>query len=134
MAALHPRLVADTVSVCRLGLCHVLLMKDANYPWLILVPDRENITEIFELEATDRATLTEEIAFVSSRLKTAFSADKINVAALGNMVPQLHVHVIARFQADPAWPSPVWGKVPAAPFGEGDLDRWLEGLRDILQP
>jgi len=132
MADLHPQLEADTVEIIHLGLCRVLLMKDANYPWLILVPDRDGLTEIFDLPATERALLMEEISFVAERLKTAFSAAKINVAALGNMVPQLHVHVIARFREDPAWPAPVWGKAPAIAFSDEDLARWVTGLRDIL--
>ena len=106
MFELHPRLAADTREVTRLSLCRVLLMNDRRFPWLILVPARADIREIHQLSAPDRATLVEEIATVAQAMETLHKADKMNVAALGNQVPQLHVHVIARFTSDPAWPNP----------------------------
>ena len=114
--ALHPRLEADTWFVTDLPLCRVLLMNDASYPWLILVPRRPALSELHDVAAADLAKLTDETIRASRALKSAFKADKINIGALGNMVPQLHLHVIARFRNDPAWPGPVWGAKPAVPY------------------
>ncbi|HSN86282.1 MAG TPA: HIT family protein [Thermoanaerobaculia bacterium] len=118
---LHPTLAQDTVEVARLPLCRVLLMKDRRFPWLILVPERESVREINELPAADRAQLIEEIARAGEALSRLFQPDKVNVGALGNVVPQLHVHVVARFAADAAWPGPVWGSGAAVPYPDGDL-------------
>lgn len=118
MFTLHPRLRADTAPVADWPLCRVLLMNDSSYPWLILVPRRDGIAEITDLVPADQLILMREIAAASSGLRALVSPDRINVAALGNMVPQLHVHVIARFTADPAWPRPVWGAVPPVPYGD----------------
>ena len=114
--ALHPRLAADTAQIARWPLCRILLMNDARFPWLILVPERPGLREIHDLAAADRATLAEEIARASRLLQDRFQADKINVAALGNQVQQLHVHVIARFAGDPAWPKPVWCEGASEPM------------------
>jgi len=113
---LDSRLAADSIVLGDMLLSRVLLMNDARFPWLILVPRRPNLREFLDLAATERAILMEEIAKVSSALKDVTQAEKLNVAALGNMVPQLHVHVIARFAGDPAWPNPVWGRGPAKPY------------------
>ncbi|MGQ0677477.1 MAG: HIT domain-containing protein [Rhodospirillales bacterium] len=118
--ALHPRLEADTRPVAALGLCRVLLMNDARFPWLIMVPERAGIREIHQLEPADRALLIEEVAKVAAALEKLTGAEKMNVAALGNQVPQLHVHVIARFAADAAWPTPVWTKPGAIPYAEAE--------------
>lgn len=134
MFELHPRLAADTVAVADWPLCRVLLMNDATYPWLILVPRRTAVVELHDMEAGDRALLVEEIAAASARLKAMTDADKINVAALGNVVPQLHVHVIARFTTDPAWPKPVWGAVPAQPYAPDELARRRSELAAALAP
>lgn len=125
---LHPTLARDTVEVARLPLCRVLLMKDRRFPWLILVPERESVREIHELSAADRAELIEEVARVGEVLQRLFHPDKLNVGALGNVVPQLHVHVVARFATDPAWPGPVWGSGTAV----GYTDDQLEALRERL--
>lgn len=119
--ALHPKLEADTSPVATLGLCRVLLMNDARFPWLIMVPERAGIREIHQLEAADRALLIEEVAKVAAALEKLTGAEKMNVAALGNQVPQLHVHVIARFTADAAWPTPVWTKPGAVPYAESQM-------------
>jgi diadenosine tetraphosphate (Ap4A) HIT family hydrolase len=119
--ALHPTLARDTVEVTRLPLCRVLLMNDRRFPWLILVPEREGAREIHELSPADRAVLIEEIALASEALARAFRPDKLNVGALGNIVPQLHVHVVARTAGDPAWPGPVWGSGVAEPYAEGEI-------------
>ena len=126
---LHPTLARDTVEVARLPLCRVLLMNDRRYPWLILVPEREGVREIHELAAVDRAVLIEEIARVSEALARLVRPDKMNVGALGNVVPQLHVHVVARFAADPAWPGPVWGSGAAVPYDGGELEEMRGRLR-----
>lgn len=120
--ALHPTLARDTVLVSQLPLCCVLLMKDRRFPWLILVPERDSVREIYELSEADRAELVEEIARVSEVLQQLFQPDKLNVGALGNVVPQLHVHVVARFATDPAWPGPVWGSGSAEPYAEAELE------------
>jgi diadenosine tetraphosphate (Ap4A) HIT family hydrolase len=126
--ALHPRLAEDTAEVTRLPLCRVLLMKDHRFPWLLLVPEREGVREIAELPPVDRAELIEEIARASDILTRLFQPDKLNVGALGNVVPQLHVHVVARFSTDPAWPGPVWGSGPAVPYAESELAEIRERL------
>lgn len=125
---LHATLARDTLEVTRLSLCRVLLMRDRRYPWLILVPQRESLREIHELPAADRAALIEEIAQAGEVLARHFQPDKLNVGALGNLVPQLHIHVVARFAADPAWPGPVWGSGTAEPYPPGEC----EGLRGLL--
>lgn len=102
-------------------LCLVQLMNDAQYPWLVLIPAVENITEIHELNEKQRKLLINEIAQTQRVLQHCFEPHKLNVGALGNMVPQLHVHVVARFREDPAWPSPIWGKLPARPYEDAAL-------------
>ena len=131
--SLAPQLEADTVPVGDLPLSRVLLMNDANYPWLILVPRLPGITEIIDLEANVQTQLLSEIARVSAALKSLTGCDKLNVAALGNVVPQLHVHVIARFKTDAAWPKPVWGVVPAKPYEHAARERLTGDLRRALQ-
>jgi len=105
---LHPQLAADTFEVGDLPLCRVLLMNNARFPWLILVPRRANKKELFDLAPAEYKLVMDEIRFVAEQLKSHTQADKINIAALGNMVPQLHIHIIARFENDAAWPNPVW--------------------------
>jgi len=126
---LHPTLARDTVEVARLPLCRVLLMNDRRYPWLILVPEREGVREIHELPAGDRAVLIEEIARASEALERLVRPDKMNVGALGNVVPQLHVHVVGRFAGDLAWPGPVWGSGPAIPYSADELEERRGRLR-----
>lgn len=132
MFTLHPQLAADCEILTDWPLSRVLLMRDANYPWLILVPRREGIREIFELAEDDQQTLARESARLGRLLAEAFAADKINVAALGNMVPQLHIHHIARFQTDPAWPKPVWGQVPARAYAPDALAALKTRLLTLL--
>lgn len=126
---LDPRLAEDTAEVCRLALCRVLLSRDANYPWLILVPERTGVREIRELEPVDRTALMHEVVRATDMLERLYSPHKINVAALGNVVPQLHVHVIARFTEDAAWPKPIWGTAPARPYEPDVLESRLAALR-----
>lgn len=129
---LHPQLCADTEEVCQLNLCTVLLAKDANYPWVILVPMRANIREVHELSAKDQQFLMQETVMVSAQMQRLFAADKMNIAALGNMVPQLHMHVIARFMTDPAWPAPIWGVVPAKDYAAAEWSAHLGQLKQML--
>lgn len=109
MFKLHPRLEADTFPIGELDLCKILLMNNAFYPWLILVPKKPDLKEIIDLNKNDRAILMEEISLISEKMQSIFAPDKLNVAALGNQVPQLHIHIIARYKEDRAWPNPVWG-------------------------
>jgi len=122
MFELHPQLAKDCVVLGDFPLTRVLLNKDANYPWFILVPKRENIREIFELSEADQQQLLWESSYFSKQIYNLFKADKLNVAALGNMVPQLHVHHIVRYKNDVAWPGPVWGAVAAIEYGIGELE------------
>lgn len=129
---LNPRLEGDSLPVADLPLCAVRLMKDANYPWLLLIPRQSDLVEITDLSAPDRLRLMEEIAAAAEALKTITGCDKINVGALGNMVPQLHVHVIARFRTDAAWPNPVWGAAPAGTYDPVELEALIDRLRKHL--
>jgi diadenosine tetraphosphate (Ap4A) HIT family hydrolase len=129
---LHPQLAADTVHVRDSSLCTVLLSRDANYPWLVLVPRRPDLRELHDLDPADQVQLLREVTALARGMSRLFAADKINVAALGNMVPQLHVHVIARQRDDPAWPQPVWGRVPALAYPPDLLAQRLAALRGLL--
>jgi diadenosine tetraphosphate (Ap4A) HIT family hydrolase len=132
MFVLNERLENDTVFVGRMRLCAVLLMKDSNYPWLILVPERKDIREMHELTKEDRLTLVEEIACVSRIMEEIYRPDKINIGALGNLVPQLHIHIIARFRKDRAWPGPVWGNAAPEPYSGTELAEAVKRLRSCL--
>jgi diadenosine tetraphosphate (Ap4A) HIT family hydrolase len=116
----------------RFALCRLLLMRDANYPWCILVPDRDGVTEIHQLSETDQQQLMRESSQLSMAMEAAFKPDKLNIAALGNVVPQLHVHHVARFETDPAWPAPVWGRVAAKPYTDSGLAEVVEALMPLL--
>lgn len=126
---LHPQLQKDTVDIGDLPLSRVLIIKDAHYPWLLLVPRREDITEIIDLDEVAQAQLTTEIARVGRALKEVTKCDKLNVAALGNVVPQLHVHIIARRTTDAAWPRPVWGVMPPLAHDPEELQLFISALR-----
>lgn len=126
MFDLHPRLAADTAFVADWGVSRVLLMNDARYRWIVLVPRIADAVELHDLTQPDRTVLMEEIAKTSERLKRLTGATKINVGALGNMVPQLHVHIVARSPGDPAWPGPVWGHSTAAPYEPQVRDAFVQ--------
>lgn len=113
---LHPRLQADTETLGNFPLCQLLLMKDANFPWCILVPRLAGVTEIFQLSSEDQQQLMRESCLLGEALMQAFNGDKLNIGAIGNLVPQLHVHHIVRYRTDAAWPAPVWGKIPAIAY------------------
>ncbi|MGQ0701287.1 MAG: HIT domain-containing protein [Panacagrimonas sp.] len=129
---LHPRLAADTFVLSDLPLSRLLLMNDAQYPWCILVPRIPGAREIHELADVDQQQLLRESSMLGRALMAAFGGLKLNVAALGNMVPQLHVHHIVRFESDPAWPAPVWGRHPARPYDEAGRRAFIEHLRPHL--
>ena len=130
--SLDPRLQADTVPVCDLQLSAVRLMRDSHYPWLVLVPGRPGLVEITDLDETNRARLMEEIALAARALKAVTGAHKLNLAALGNRVRQLHVHVIARFEDDAAWPDPVWSGPRMKPYGAGEMEALVQRLADAF--
>lgn len=129
---LHERLEADTVYVTTLSLCRVLLMQDRRFPWMILVPERLEMRDLHDLSTEDQIIAMGEIDTASRTLQAIYSPDKINVAALGNMVPQLHIHVIARFTDDAAWPGPVWGVGKAVAYQDEELAKTLGTLRNAL--
>nr|WP_295836739.1 HIT family protein [uncultured Azospirillum sp.] len=133
MFSLNERLRADTRHVTDLGLCRVLLMNNRLWPWLILVPMREGAVEIHRLEKGDQVTLMREIAQASRVVERLFAPDKMNVGALGNMVPQLHVHVIGPTRGDPAWPGPVWGSGHAEPYEAAEADALLHRLAEAFR-
>ncbi|CBS86775.1 HIT domain-containing protein [Azospirillum lipoferum] len=133
MFTLNERLQADTRHVTDLDLCRVLLMDNALWPWLILVPMREDAVEIHRLDEADQSALMREIARASRVVERLFAPDKMNVGALGNMVPQLHVHVIGRTRGDPAWPGPVWGAGHARPYEPAEADALVKRLAEALR-
>jgi diadenosine tetraphosphate (Ap4A) HIT family hydrolase len=126
--SLHPQLHADTVPVSDLALSRLLAMNDANFPWLILVPRRVGASEIIDL-GDEQLLLMNEMALVSRALKDETRCDKLNVAAIGNMVPQLHIHIVARRRDDAAWPKPVWGAVPQLAYAAGAMERFVSAIR-----
>jgi len=130
--SLHPQLTRDTVNIGDLPLSRVLVVNDANWPWLLLVPRRPGAIEIIDLEEADEAQLMTEIARAARALKAVTVCDKLNIAAIGNIVPQLHVHVVARRVGDTAWPRPIWGAAPALPCDQDELDRFISTFRRKL--
>lgn len=129
---LHPQLAADTHPVASLALCELRLMDDSNYPWLVLVPRVAAARELIDLDGGQRRQLAEEVDLASRLLRDAFRPFKLNVAALGNLVAQLHVHVIARFEHDPAWPRPVWGMATARPYAPDALVHRIRELQAAM--
>lgn len=132
MFELHPVLANDTEEVTRLEVCRVLLMCDKTYPWLIAVPEREGLRDLDDLTDLDRELVKAEVDRIAKAMKAVFSPYKMNVAALGNVVEQLHIHIIARFQNDPAWPAPVWGHAEPQGYDDALLDEVLGRLRAAL--
>jgi diadenosine tetraphosphate (Ap4A) HIT family hydrolase len=133
MFKLYQRLQKDTIGITQLALSRVLLMNDSSFPWLILVPEREGVREIHELGPEDRLLLIEEITVASEIIRKLYSPDKINIGALGNLVPQLHIHVVGRFRTDRAWPGPVWGTGVARPYAAEELDAVSGRIKDAFQ-
>jgi len=132
MFELNPTLERDSILIGYLPLCQVRLINDRQYPWFILVPQRNGISEIYQLVEEDRSMLMAESCLLSETLHDAFSADKLNIAAIGNKVTQLHYHHIVRFENDACWPEPVWGKLPAIAYSQEELVSILQKVRSLL--
>lgn len=130
---LDPRLGADTHVIGEMAMSRLLLMDDARYPWLILVPRIAGARELVDLDASDRIALLTEVSDVGRAMEHLFNPDKLNIAALGNVVPQLHVHVIARYTSDAVWPEPVWGRGERTPYEADARERRVAELRDALE-
>jgi diadenosine tetraphosphate (Ap4A) HIT family hydrolase len=120
---LHPQLAKDSIWLADWPLSQLRLINDANYPWFILVPRRANIRDVIDLTEADQSTLWQESAKLSQLLRVKYNPEKLNLAALGNMVPQLHLHHVARYSTDVAWPAPIWGKVAAKPYTEQQVSQ-----------
>ena len=128
MATLHPRLAGDTRALGETELCWLRWMSDQRFAWLIIVPKREGLREWHHLREDEQIVLLKQVNTLAAQLETVTGADKINIGALGNMVPQLHIHVIARFEGDPCWPGPVWGQGQPEPWAESDQPAWIDKL------
>lgn len=133
MFSLHPQLAKDCSLVADLTLCRLLLVNDSHYPWMILVPRREDIREAFELNEQDQHQLMRESNHLSALMAKHFQADKMNVAALGNLVPQLHIHHIVRYCSDAAWPGPIWGAKEAKIYNEQEKQALLLELKKMIE-
>ena len=129
---LHPRLEKDTFLIGNFSLCRVLLMNESRYPWIILVPQKDHLREVFDLGPNDISLLADESSFVAQKMDYFFDADKMNIANLGNVVEQLHIHHVARFKIDAAWPDPVWGKFTPDPYTPEKSAELIESLANLL--
>ncbi|MBZ3691789.1 MULTISPECIES: HIT domain-containing protein [Phyllobacterium] len=129
---LDSKLAADTIPIARLGLCDLRLMNDRRWPWLILVPQRADISEIHDLTPLDQTMLVFESGIAAQALKAVVNCEKINTGALGNIVRQLHLHIIARNTGDPAWPGPVWGYGTREPYGEKDARDFANAILNAI--
>ena len=130
---LHPRLNEDCIAVGRFALCQLLMMNDSQYPWFILVPEKADIKEIYQLSKPERHILAEESSYLAENLAALFKADKMNIAAIGNLVPQLHIHHIVRYQNDKAWPAPIWGKFAAVPYTQQQIIDNIAQVKERLK-
>ena len=130
---LHPRLKEDCIAIGRFDLCQLLMMNDSQYPWFILVPEKPDIKEIYQLGKLDRHTLTEESSYLAENLAALFKADKMNIAAIGNLVPQLHIHHVVRYQTDKAWPAPIWGKFAAVAYTQQQIADNIARVKEQLK-
>ena len=128
---LDERLESGSEAICEFELCWVRLMRDGENPWFLLIPKRENLKDWDELTKEDRYKLTDEIDFICKVIKTTLKPDKINIASLGNIVNQLHIHIIARFHDDRAWPGPIWGTSPQKEFGGHEVQKWKSIIKKI---
>ncbi|MEQ1559243.1 MAG: HIT family protein [Methyloglobulus sp.] len=130
---LHPQLKQDCIAIGRFELCHLLMINDSQFPWFVLVPEINGITEIFQLNKPQQSLLIEESSTLADTLNTLYNADKINIAAIGNLVPQLHIHHVVRYRTDKVWPAPIWGKLPAIAYLEQELSDTLGSITHALQ-
>lgn len=133
MFTLHPKLEQDTFLVTDLDLCRVLMMNDSQFPWLILVPRKKDCSEIYDLADDDIERLNQESLLISKILMRHFKGDKLNIATLGNIVPQLHIHHIVRYKRDIAWPAPVWGKQAPIPYSKNEATIELETIQSLFE-
>ncbi len=129
---IHPQLRDDCIDLGEFDFCRLLLMNDSSYPWFILVPQRSEISEIYQLSEADQIQLNKESIYLSQKLAEEFSADKMNIATLGNVVPQLHIHHVVRYKNDHAWPAPIWGVGDAVKYGQAELDQVKTKAEKIL--
>lgn len=129
---LDPRLASSSVFVCELGLCQVRLSQNGAFPWVLLIPQKNNVCEIWDLDPSEQQTLMHEIAYVSQVMRQLFNPDKMNIATLGNVVPQMHVHIIARYHSDGAWPNPVWNCGVSRDYTDLELSQALDRIRAAL--
>ena len=132
MPELHFRLSTDTRALGETTSCWIRWMNDQRFPWLVLVPKRDGIREWYELDHDEQHELLDLMNRCALHLQTLTGADKINIGALGNLVPQLHIHIVARQEGDPCWPGPVWGNGSVQPYADGQQPTWLPALRDRL--
>ena len=130
---LNPRLEQDCIAIGRFDLCRLLMMNDSQYPWFILVPERANVQEIYQLSKAERELLTEESSYLAEHMAALYNADKMNIAAIGNLVPQLHIHHIVRYRDDIAWPAPVWGKFATKPYTDQQIAEHVARVKDRLK-
>ncbi len=130
---LHERLQQDCIAIGRFNLCQLLMMNDSQYPWFILVPERADIKEIYQLNNADRQFLNQESCLLAENMAELFNADKMNIAAIGNLVPQLHIHHIVRYKTDKAWPAPVWGKFVAQPYTDEQISELTAKVKAQLE-
>jgi diadenosine tetraphosphate (Ap4A) HIT family hydrolase len=129
---LHPRLQQDCIEIGRFELCRLLMMNDSQYPWFILVPEKAGLSEIHQLSKPERELLMEESGYLAENLAALYKADKMNIASIGNLVPQLHIHHIVRYRTDKSWPAPVWGKFDAIPYTQQQILENLKLIKDRL--
>ena len=129
---LHSQLAQDTIALGRFKLCHVRLMNERHYPWFILIPEGDNLQEIHQLNSNDRLQFIHESCYLAEHLQQHFKADKLNIAAIGNKVPQLHIHHIVRFETDRAWPNPIWGQFKPEPYSESALTSILNFTQSLI--
>jgi len=130
---LHPRLQQDSIAIAQFELSEIRLINDSQYPWMILVPKRAYISEVYQLSETDQQLLQQESSWLAKTMAKLYQADKMNIAAIGNMVPQLHIHHIARYKTDIAWPAPVWGKFDAVPYTEQQISQISSQIKNALK-
>jgi len=130
---LHPRLQQDSILIGQFKLSELRLINDSQYPWFILVPKRADISEIYQLSEIDQQQLQQESSLLTQTLDQLFIADKMNIAAIGNIVPQLHIHHIVRFKTDIAWPAPVWGKFDAVPYNKGQAEEITNRIKEAFK-
>jgi len=130
---LHTRLQQDSILIGQFKLSELRLINDSQYPWFILVPKRADISEIYQLSAIDQQQLQQESSLLTQTLDQLFVADKMNIAAIGNIVPQLHIHHIVRFKTDIAWPAPVWGKFDAVPYNKGQAEEITNRIKEAFK-